>query len=87
MTEYEHRQMRCKSGASIYFRGRRYRPGEVIEIDVPEEYRDMVEPVPEPPPPPPEPEKPRFKNPPPEPPVSQKIPKGMRIIEPFKEKS
>lgn len=64
MTDYEHRQMRCKASASFLHAGRRYRPLELIEGELPEKFKDMIEPAPPPKAPEPEPEKPRYANPP-----------------------
>lgn len=44
---YMHRQMRCKGTASILFKGKRYRPGDYIDCELPAEYADQIEPVPE----------------------------------------
>lgn len=40
---YAHRAMRCKLDRTVLVAGRRYRPGEPIEGDVPEKHKEDFE--------------------------------------------
>ena len=44
--QYEHREFRVKrDGGSIRIGRRRFRPGELVDVEVPEELRGMCDPV------------------------------------------